>query len=72
MSKEDLFVRLFTEDGETELKSCPVCGRPFRVGDPVFINEVFGDVLCDACYEEEEGYDLHKVIGEREMINYAF
>ena len=68
----DVFPKLFTEDGEREVVRCDVCGRQFEVGDRAFINELFNVTLCEECYEEEDGYQSYRIIGEPEMLDNAF
>lgn len=69
---DGFFSRLFTEDGELEVTICDGCGRLFYKEDKVFVNDAFGDVLCDRCYEDEDGYSQHSLITEKELIENAF
>jgi len=69
---DEIFTRLFTEDGELEVTKCHGCGRRLTKDEAVFVSDTFGDVLCDRCYEDEDGYQQHKLIDEKEMIDNAF
>lgn len=69
---DGMFSKLFTEDGEKEVTCCDVCGRQFEVGDRVFISKLFNIMLCEGCYEEEDGYQSYRIIGEPEMLDNAF